>query len=608
MIGTRQYDDSIHLGPAAAAAATASNRKPPPTPDATTLVPLGGSRLPDSIQSSSSVSKDGSMFAASPSPTALAVGSAAATAADVPSWHKVVGITLAVSSAVFIGASFVLKKRGLLDANVAEGKKPGEGYGYLKNALWWTGLIMMLFGEVCNMAAYAFSPAIIVTPMGAGSVVISAIMSDIFLKERLNFTAKIGCAQCVLGAVLLALNGPSSNATTTLASFWKLAIDPVFQAYLLANVAVLIYLIFYAAKKWGDRYPMVYISICSLIGGFVVTSMQGLGSAVVYTASNPNDNQFKNWSMYPLIMFVLISGVLQINYLNKALNIYSTAVVTPIYYVCFTTATLLCSAVLFREFNFPSAIAGVSCLIGFLVIIGGVALLFAYSLKLSKEATAEGASLKQKEDAGSLEALAPNRSQRGPPPARGASASPAANLHAGYRQGPHRTDSPDAGSFTTLNDAGRNHPHQHYYQPPPGQQESVYAPRSAVASSIRSNSSPHTIVHTPTGGHSAPSSARPSYARKGSTTSVANLLDDPSPVAYSPAPTPTPTPPPVIIGNHNSSGSSSGPGAGAGYAVQQQQPPYELGYRQPPPQQQQQGWDAFGRQQQLQGYTNVPYN
>ncbi|KAI9355025.1 magnesium transporter, partial [Zopfochytrium polystomum] len=303
-------------------------------------------------------------------------GAAAATATEeIPSWHKIVGISLAVSSALFIGASYVLKKRGLLDANATDGKKPGDGYSYLKKPLWWVGLFLMLFGEICNTAAYAFSPAVIVTPMGAGSVVISAVLSQIFLGERLDFSAKIGCLQCVLGAILLALNGPSTNATTTLASFWEFAIAPVFLGYAGLNVLVLLFLMVYAVRKWGDKHPIVHISICSLIGAFVVTAAQGLGAAIVYTASTPNDNQFKQWSMYPLIAFVLLSGVLQINYLNKALNIFSTAVVTPIYYVCFTTSTLICSTVLFRSLQFPSTIAAVSCGIAFMVIVGGVSLL-----------------------------------------------------------------------------------------------------------------------------------------------------------------------------------------------------------------------------------------
>lgn len=46
---------------------------------------------------------------------------------------------------MFIGVSFVLKKKGLLAANLKDGKEAGEGYGYLKNAWWWSGMILSLF-------------------------------------------------------------------------------------------------------------------------------------------------------------------------------------------------------------------------------------------------------------------------------------------------------------------------------------------------------------------------------------------------------------------------------------------------------------------------------
>lgn len=58
---------------------------------------------------------------------------------------KAVGVSLAVASGVFIGVSFVLKKKGLLDANLKDGKEAGEGYGYLKNGWWWSGMVLSLF-------------------------------------------------------------------------------------------------------------------------------------------------------------------------------------------------------------------------------------------------------------------------------------------------------------------------------------------------------------------------------------------------------------------------------------------------------------------------------
>jgi len=83
----------------------------------------------------------------------------------------------------------------------------------------------MIIGEVANFAAYAFTDAILVTPLGALTVVIAyrplcllansrAIGSSVFLKERLSFVGKVGmirslttlmvaCALCLVGASVI---------------------------------------------------------------------------------------------------------------------------------------------------------------------------------------------------------------------------------------------------------------------------------------------------------------------------------------------------------------------------------------------------------------------
>lgn len=75
-------------------------------------------------------------------------GSSSDTSDSRPPVYKAIGISLAVASGVFIGVSFVLKKVGLLKANVKYSEEAGEGYGYLKNAWWWSGMTLMIIGEV----------------------------------------------------------------------------------------------------------------------------------------------------------------------------------------------------------------------------------------------------------------------------------------------------------------------------------------------------------------------------------------------------------------------------------------------------------------------------
>lgn len=65
------------------------------------------------------------------------------------------------------------------------------------------------------------------------------------------------------------------------------------------------------------------------------------------------------------------------NFLNRALDVFSAALVTPIYYVAFTTLTIVASVVLFREFESVAATELATELCGFLTILGGVFILHA---------------------------------------------------------------------------------------------------------------------------------------------------------------------------------------------------------------------------------------
>lgn len=46
-------------------------------------------------------------------------------------------------------------------------------------------------GEAANLLAYAFAPAALVTPLGALSVIVTAILSSRFLNEKLNVIGKV---------------------------------------------------------------------------------------------------------------------------------------------------------------------------------------------------------------------------------------------------------------------------------------------------------------------------------------------------------------------------------------------------------------------------------
>ncbi|KAF5335208.1 hypothetical protein D9611_010890 [Ephemerocybe angulata] len=309
------------------------------------------------------------------SPTATTLAAAATSTAATGTLKfgknlKVVGILLAVASGVLIGISFPLKKKGLLRSQA--GGEAGEGVAYLKSFLWWTGMILMILGEICNFAAYAFVEAIVVTPLGALSVVISAILSSLFLNEKLTFFGWLGCGLCILGSVIIALNGPHESAVGQIREFQQLFLAPGFLAWGSVLIVGSLVIIFYFAPRYGKKTMLWYISVCSMIGGLSVSVTTGLGAAIVTSAMG--DNQFKYWFTYFLLAFVAITLITEIYYLNIALAMYNTAMVTPTYYVIFTFFTMVTTIILFKGLRAPASQI-ITIVMGFLVICLGITIL-----------------------------------------------------------------------------------------------------------------------------------------------------------------------------------------------------------------------------------------
>jgi len=150
----------------------------------------------------------------------------------------------------------------------------------------------------------------------------------------------------------------------------------VFVAYVGAVFIASGFLIFYVAPKKGTKNVLVYVCICSVVGSLTVMACKGLGIAIKQTIGGTS--QLKN----PVVWMLLIGGAfciaIQMNYLNKALDVFNTSMVTPIYYVMFTTFTIIASAILYKEWSEFSAKNALGSLCGFFTIICGVFLLHAF--------------------------------------------------------------------------------------------------------------------------------------------------------------------------------------------------------------------------------------
>ena len=126
------------------------------------------------------------------------------------------------------------------------------------------------------------------TPMGALSVVISAILSHIVLKEKLSLFGWIGSIQCILGASILALNAPEEQSVTNIAEFKKLFLAPGFLSWGSVVILSSVILATWVAPRYGRKSMLPYIGVCSLVGGLSVSCIQGLGACILTTIRGDN--------------------------------------------------------------------------------------------------------------------------------------------------------------------------------------------------------------------------------------------------------------------------------------------------------------------------------
>ncbi|KAI9034046.1 magnesium transporter, partial [Hyaloraphidium curvatum] len=298
-----------------------------------------------------------------------------------PDYFVYIGMAMAIVSSTLNGVSFVLQKKGILDVEVKmlrEGREVKHGHvEYLKSWVWWTGTACMVFAEVTNLVAYSFAPSVLVAPMGSMSVFVTAILSTYFLKEQLSFEAKVGVFLTVIGSIVVVLQSPNSeNPVYTIGMFWNYMARWWAILWAILCLIALGVISLYLGPRYGKKNVLVYITAAAIGGSWLVQLAGAVGASVIYSFSHwETDNAFRNWSLYVLVLVIAVLAVYQVLTTNRALADHGAGIVMPIFYVMFTTATMITFAFLYAGASTIPGVQVATLIMGFLVISCGVAIL-----------------------------------------------------------------------------------------------------------------------------------------------------------------------------------------------------------------------------------------
>ncbi|KAF2031411.1 DUF803-domain-containing protein [Setomelanomma holmii] len=217
---------------------------------------------------------------------------------------------------------------------------------YLKSPYWWAGIILMTCGEAGNFLAYGFAPASIVSPLGVVALISNCIIAPFMLKEPLRIRDALGVVIAVGGAVTVVLSASDNNPKLGPGEIWKLISTWEFETYFGITVGLMAILMV-LSNRYGDRNILIDLGLVGLFGGYTALSTKGVASLLSYTLW-----RVITFPVFYLLLTILIgTAVMQIKYINRALQRFDATQVIPVQFVLFTLSVILGSAVLYRDFE-----------------------------------------------------------------------------------------------------------------------------------------------------------------------------------------------------------------------------------------------------------------
>ncbi|KAK6132418.1 hypothetical protein DH2020_033857 [Rehmannia glutinosa] len=213
----------------------------------------------------------------------------------------------------------------------------------------------MIIGRFLNFFAYIYAPVVLVTPFRASSIIVSAILAHVLLKQKLRKLGILGCILCAVGSTVIVLHAPTEHNISSVEEIWELAIQPAFLLYIASAIAVVLVLVLYCEPRYGRTNIMVYIGVCSIIGSITVMNIKAVGIAVKLTLT-----AIVRW---PISDFGYLLWL-------EALDKFNSSVVYPIYYAMLISLTVFANAIMFKDCSNV-----VSVLSGFITVLSGAMVL-----------------------------------------------------------------------------------------------------------------------------------------------------------------------------------------------------------------------------------------
>lgn len=237
---------------------------------------------------------------------------------------------------------------------------------YLRSSYWWAGILLMILGEAGNFLAYGFAPASVISPLGVVAIISNCLIAPIMLGETLRGRDLMGVLISIIGTVVIVISFHSSEKTIGPDDIFNMIATTTFFIYTAVTTIIIIVLI-WMSETCGANSILIDVGLVGLFGrepifisiivyhkltqgesgGYTALCTKGLSSLLSLTL----------WHIiafpitYALLIVLILTALMQIRYINRALQRFDSTQVIPTQFVAFTICVIIGSAVVYRDFE-----------------------------------------------------------------------------------------------------------------------------------------------------------------------------------------------------------------------------------------------------------------
>ncbi|KAM7138562.1 NIPA-like protein 3 isoform 2-T3 [Macrochelys suwanniensis] len=265
--------------------------------------------------------------------------------------ENLIGALLAIFGHLVISIALNLQKYSHI--RLAGSKDPRA---YFRTKTWWCGLFFLLLGELGVFSSYAFAPLSLIVPLSAVSVIASAIIGIIFIKEkwkpkdflRRYVLSFVGCGLAVVGTYLLITFGPNSHEMMTGDNITKHLVSWPFLLYMLVEI-ILFCLLLYFYKRKNANYIVVILLLVALLGSMTVVTVKAIAGMIV--VSIQGSLQLGYPIFYIMLVCMVATAVFQARFLTQASQLYDSSQIASIGYILSTATAITAGATFYLDFT-----------------------------------------------------------------------------------------------------------------------------------------------------------------------------------------------------------------------------------------------------------------